>query len=138
MMNNDPYRNQAFNAYQKAHEHGMNNVDIVVALYQGIIRNLEAARLAYQDNDLGKMCQTNQKTFRILAALQCHLDFEKGKDTAPALDNFYTAIFVRLAKVLERPDPAGEFRYLESNVRDVYAQWKKLAQKCQISAPPAP
>lgn len=136
-MNEKP-RNMAVNAYQKAQEHGLGPVDIVVALYQGMLKNIDAAKIAYQEKDLGKMCQMNEKTFRILAALQCHLDFEKGANTATALDVFYTAFFVRLTRVLESADPYHEYLYLEDTLRDVYGEWKKLAEKGRFSSPSGP
>lgn len=127
-MTNNHY-SMATNAYQKASEASMNPVEIVVALYQGILVNLDGAKTAYQERDWEKMCRLNEKSFRIMAALQCHLDYQKGGKTAPALDKFYTSLFVRLARVTETPDPYLEYVYLEGVVRDVYDQWKKLAHK---------
>ncbi len=125
----NPYSNAA-QAYQQAGHNAVNNpVEIVVALYEGMLRNLEGAKNAYVEKNLERMCELNEKTFRILAALQSHLDFENGGDTAPALDDFYRIVFVRLAKVLEKDDPAAEFDYLKSNVRDIYSKWSLLAKK---------
>jgi len=127
----NPYGNAA-QAYQQTGQNAVNNpVEIVVALYEGILRNLEGAKNSYVENNLEKMCELNEKTFRILAALQSHLDFEKGGDTAPALDDFYRILFVRLAKVLEKDDPAQEYEYLKDNIRDVYSKWSLLAKKIE-------
>lgn len=119
----------AAQAYQQAGQTALNPIEIVVALYEGILRNLEGAKNAYTASNLEEMCALNEKTFRILAALQSHLDFEKGGDTAPALNDFYKILFVRLAKVLEKDDPVAEFEYMQENVRDVYSKWSLLAQK---------
>ena len=124
----NPYGNAA-QAYQQAGQKALNPVEIVVALYEGILRNLEGAKNAYAENDLEKMCALNEKTFRILGALQSHLDFENGGDTAPALNEFYKIVFVRLANVLQQEDPVAEFEVLQSNVRDIYSKWSLLAQK---------
>lgn len=124
----NPYSNAA-QAYQQAGHAALNPVEIVVALYEGMLRNLEGAKNAYVERNLEQMCLLNEKTFRILAALQSHLDFEKGGNTAPALDNFYRIVFVRLANVLEKDDPAEEFEYLKSNIRDIYSKWSLLAKK---------
>ncbi|MFP4098543.1 MAG: flagellar export chaperone FliS [Alphaproteobacteria bacterium] len=130
MMTNqeNPYGNAA-QAYKQAGQKALNPVEIVVALYEGIIRNLDEAKAAYGGNDLEKMCRINEKTFRILSALQSHLDFEQGGDTAPALNDFYKIIFVRLTKILEHDDPAQEFDYLKNNVHEVYAKWSLLSRK---------
>ncbi|MCK5384743.1 MAG: flagellar protein FliS [Alphaproteobacteria bacterium] len=119
----------AAQAYQQTGQTALNPVEIVLALYEGILRNLEGAKNSYVENDLENMCALNEKTFRILAALQSHLDFEKGGDTAPALDDFYRILFMRLTKVLEKDDPAQEFDYLKSNVRDIYSKWSLLTKK---------
>jgi flagellar biosynthetic protein FliS len=136
-MNEQPY-NHAVSAYRKAQEHALHPVDIVVALYQGMLKNLNEAKVAYENRDLDKMCAINEKTFRILAALQCHLDFEQGKNTAITLDSFYTAFFVRLVRVLETPAPVQEYSYLEATLHDVYDEWKKLAEKSRFSMLEAP
>ncbi len=124
----NPYNN-ATKAYRQAGHAALNPVEIVVALYEGMLRNIEGAKNAYKENNLEQMCVLNEKTFRILAALQSHLDFEKGGKTAPALDDFYKIVFVRLAKVLERDNPCNEFDYIRSNIRDVYDKWSLLAKK---------
>jgi flagellar protein FliS len=123
-----PYGNAA-QAYQQAGHTAMNPVEIVVALYEGMLRNLEGAKTAYSERNLEKMCELNEKTFRILAALQSHLDFEKGGDTAPALNDFYKILFVRLTNVLQQEDPVAEFEVLQSNLRDIYSKWSLLAKK---------
>lgn len=128
MIAKNPY-GAATQAYQQAGQTALNPVEIVVALYDGILRNIEEAKNAYIDKNLEKMCHTNEKTFRIITALQCHLDFEKGGDTAPALNKFYNIIFSRLAKILESKDPCQEYEYIQSNVRDIYIKWSKLARK---------
>jgi len=124
----NPYGDAA-QAYQQAGHTALNPVEIVVALYEGMLRNLEGAKTAYEEENLEQMCLLNEKTFRILGALQSHLDFEKGGDTAPALNDFYKIVFVRLAKVLEKDDPAQEFEYLKDNIRDIYSKWSLLAKK---------
>lgn len=127
-MTNSPYGTAA-HAYQKAKDASLNPVEIVVALYDGILANLGEAKTAYQEQNWEQMCQLNEKSFRIMAALQCHLDHQKGGKTASALDSFYTSLFVRLARVMETTDPYMEYGYLEGVVQDVHNQWKKLAYK---------
>lgn len=128
---NTPTHNTAANAYQTTGYTALSPIETVVALYRGIITNLDAAKISYQAKNLEEVCQLNEKTFRILAALQCHLDFEHGGDTAPALDKFYTALFIHLAKVLEAPDPAAEYTYLGQTTREVYDKWQILSNKME-------
>lgn len=113
----------------RASEKGLAPVEIVVALYQGLIRNIQAAKMAYHDRDLGKMCTHNQKAVNILIALQSHLDHEQGGTTAKALDQFYTAVFLNITKILDKSDPYSEFGIIEHHVEDVCSQWMSLSRK---------
>lgn len=124
----NPYE-QAGKAYRARMSNGLSGIEIVVLLFEGMIKNLQAARLAYERRDLESMCVLNQKTINILMALQTHLDFENGGEAAQSLDRFYTSVFVHLTKVLEATDIEGEFRYIEGNVSDVYRYWQKLASR---------
>ena len=124
----NPYE-QAGKAYLTRMSDSVSSLEIVVLLYQGMIKNLIGARQAYACGDLETMCTLNQKTVNILMALQTHLDFKNGGEAAVALDRFYTSVFVHLTKVLEATDIEGEFRYIEGNVADVYRFWQKLASR---------
>lgn len=130
MINQQPnsYGNAA-QAYKQVGQSALNPVEIVVALYEGILKNLEEAKNAYSEQNLEEMCLLNEKTFRILGALQAHLDFENGGETAPALNDFYKIVFVRLTNILQKEDPVSEFDYLRNNVRDVYEKWSLLSKK---------
>lgn len=124
-----PDAHNAANAYLRASEKGMAPIEIVVALYQGLMRNIQAAKTAYRERDLGKMCIYNEKSFNILLALQTHLDHEQGGQAAVALDRFYTAVFLNIAKILEKSDPYQEYSIIEHHISDVCGQWMSLSRK---------
>ena len=133
MTDNNPYQ-QASSAYQNIHETHMGGFDVVVELYKGIIRNTEAAKTAYQNGELEQMCKLNEKTTKILIALQSHLNHEQGGEAAAFLDSFYTGIFGQLMGVLRKEDPAAEFDQVLEYLKPVYEMWCKHAAN---SAPKA-
>lgn len=122
MTTNNPYQ-QAASAYQGAHETHMSGYDVVVELYKGIIKNVGAAKTAYQDGDLEQMCKLNEKTTKILIALQSHLNHEQGGEAAAFLDSFYTGLFGQLMGVLRKEDPAAEFDAVLERIKPVYEIW---------------
>lgn len=122
MMTNNPYQ-QAASAYQGAHETHMGGFDVVVELYKGIIKNVTAAKTAYQKGELEEMCKLNEKTTKILIALQSHLNHEQGGEAANFLDVFYTGIFGKLMSVLRKEDPAAAFDEILELIKPVYEIW---------------
>ncbi|MCK5375345.1 MAG: flagellar protein FliS, partial [Alphaproteobacteria bacterium] len=62
MMTNqqNPSYDNAAQAYQQARHTALNPVEIVVALYEGMLRNLDGAKNAYESRELEKMCQLNE------------------------------------------------------------------------------
>jgi flagellar biosynthetic protein FliS len=116
-------------AYQKtSHTDNMSGFQIIVALYEGMIRNIEQAKTAYKNNKLDEMSNLIVKTNKILIALQTHLDFEQGKDAADFLNNFYNSIFVSLTKILRKEDPVAEFDKILAYIQPVYRRWVEFAQ----------
>jgi flagellin-specific chaperone FliS len=126
---------QANGAYRAIQERNLTPLQILLELYKGIIQNLDEAKNAYRQNNLGKMCLYNQKTFLILSALKDNMDRSIETDFSKNLDTFYTAVFFRLAKVLERDDPITEYEIIEKSVRDVYHFWASLEQNKNIIFP---
>ena len=128
----NPYkRSAAIGAYTAAKSNASSPVEIVVMLYEAMLRNIEGARVAYEARDLATMCRLNQKTFKILMALQTNLDFERGGTKAQALNQFYTAVFLHLSQVLTATEPSLTFRHISGHVRDVCEFWRKVADREQ-------
>ena len=113
-------------AYLRAQGHCFSPEDVVRALFQGMVRNIIRAREAHLNGNLEAMCALNQKTFKILIALQGNIDLAAGGESARLLSRFYTAVFIRLARVLRAKKPQDEFLALEKTLKDVSGNWKPL------------
>ncbi|MCD8566411.1 MAG: flagellar protein FliS [Alphaproteobacteria bacterium] len=118
---------KAATAYRTTYVSNISGFEIVAELYQGMLGNIEQAKNAYQCGKLDQFCRLNEKTYRILIALQSHLDFDQGGDAAVFLNNFYNSIFVSLAKIHKNQDPPQEFDRIIQFIRPVYQQWYALA-----------
>ena len=118
----EKYQNAA-TAYQDAYVNNMSGFDIIVELYKGMIKNLELAKAAYSKGDLEEVCHLNEKTSKILIALQSHLDFDQGKEAALFLNNFYNNIFVLLSRVFRQQHPEEQFDHILSHIKPVYEIW---------------
>lgn len=123
----NPYANAA-GAYKQTQVNTISGMDVVVELYKGMIKNVEAAKAAYENNKLDEMCRWNEKTFNILVGLQTHLDFDQGKDAAEFLNGFYNTIFGALAKVHREEDPAKGFDDIIGAIEPVYMRWVEFAK----------
>lgn len=126
-VNHNPYANAA-GAYKQTQVNTISGMDVVVELYKGMIKNIEAAKAAYENNKLDEMCRWNEKTFNILVGLQTHLDFDNGKDAAEFLNGFYNTIFGALAKVHREEDPAKAFDDIIAAIQPVYMRWVEFAK----------
>lgn len=117
------------NAYQKSADNALSKIEIVLTLYRGMLRNIDAAKAAYIARDFEKMTALNEKTIAILVALQGNIDHEHGGDAGKNLNTFYTAVYLRLSNVLSKRDVATEYDYIHKNVKDVYTHWYNLYRK---------
>lgn len=118
---------KAATAYRTAYVNNVSGFEILIELYKGMIGNIEQAKLAYQAGQLEKMCRLNEKTTKILLALQSHLDFEQGGDAAVFLNKFYNSIFASLARILRSQHPEDDFDQMIVAMREVYQRWCDLS-----------
>lgn len=125
--NNANLHAKAATAYQTAYVSNVSGMDIVVELYKGMIGNIKQAKAAYQAGKLDEMCRLNDKTIKILVALQSHLDFEEGADAAEYLNKFYNSIFASLTKILRKPSPERSFDQIIAAIEPVYQRWCEFA-----------
>ena len=132
--NTDPYK-QAAHAYQDTNTTAMNNFEIVVELYKGMIKNIRMAKAARQEGKLEEMCNSIEKTNQILIGLQTHIDRENGGEAAEFLDKFYTGVFGTLAKIHKAEDPDTEFDTLLGHIQPVYEIWCRHASDASKGEP---
>jgi len=124
------YKN-ASSAYRNVYETNMSGFEIVAELYKGIIKNLEEAKRLYKAEKLDEMCHVNEKTNKILIALQSHLNMEEGGEASQFLNTFYNGIFAKLTRILSNDDVAAGYDEIIESIKPVYKIW------CEHAANPA-
>ena len=98
-MTGNPYQ-QAMGAYSKTNDESMNGFEVVVELYKGMMKNIREAKIAYEEGKLEEMVKINEKTNKILIALQSNINKEQGGEAAEFLNQFYNGLFAKLMRVL--------------------------------------
>lgn len=113
--------------YQQQTLAGMNGVELIVALYDGMVRFLYRAIQAIEGNNISDRRIAIRRTLDILMHLQSRLRMEAGGSSAKALAEFYAAIF---ALCIDGSRLASTARLKEaiSCVRDVREAWQTISQ----------
>jgi flagellar protein FliS len=123
-------------SYQEHALDGASAVDLVVALYDGILRFLYAASTAVERGDAEARRTAVKRALDIIIHLQARLRMDVGGKPAQVLSEFYASIF---AQILQASQSASRQKFEHSiecvkNVRDA---WRKVAKDPAINpAPP--
>ena len=121
-------------SYREHALEGCSAVDLVVALYDGIIRFLYAAIDAAERGDEEGRRAAVKRALDIIIHLQARLRMDVGGRPAQVLSEFYASIF---AQILQASQSASVAKFAHSidcvkNVRDA---WREVAK--ETSASPA-
>jgi flagellar protein FliS len=117
--------------YQQQAIAGMNGVELIVALYDGMVRFLYRAIHAIEVNDIAERRIAIKRTLDILMHLQSRLRMDIGGSSAKALSEFYAAIFAlclngsRLASV-------DRLKEAIACIRDVREAWQIVSQDPEV------
>jgi flagellar protein FliS len=105
---------------------GASAVDLVVALYDGIIRFLYAAAEAADRGDVKGRRAAVKRALDIIIHLQACLRMDAGGSAAEALSEFYAVTF---AQILQASHSASRkrFEYTIDWVRGVREAWRQVA-----------
>ena len=114
-------------AYREHVLEGASAVDLVVALYDGIIRFLSNAAEAVDRNDTDGRRAAVRRALDIIIHLQARLRMDIGGQPAVALSEFYAAIF---AQVLQASQSASrqKFEHAIECVRNVRDAWRQVSR----------
>lgn len=101
-------------------------VDLVVALYDGMIRFLHAAAEAVDHGDEEGRRRSVKRALDIIIHLQARLRMDIGGRPAQALSEFYASI---LAEILQASHGASraKFEHAIECIRPVREAWKQVA-----------
>lgn len=103
-------------------------VDLVVALYDGIIRFLSTAAGAAERGDVTGRRVAVKRALDIIIHLQARLRMDVGGRPAQALSEFYASIF---AEILQASQSASieKFDHAIACVQNVRDAWKQVARE---------
>jgi flagellar protein FliS len=106
---------------------GASAVDLVVALYDGIIRFLYAAIAAVERGDEGGRRAAVKRALDIIIHLQARLRMDVGGQPAKSLSEFYAAIFAQILQASQSASKA-KFEHAIDCVRNVRDAWRQVAK----------
>ena len=121
MLTVDPYR-----AYEESSVAGSNPVNLVVALYEGALASVAAAKACLQSGDILTRGKAITKAVNIVSELLASLDHEKGGEVSANLYRIYLYIHKRLLEAhgQQRREPLDE---VESLLSTLLPGWKTVA-----------
>ena len=114
---------------------GASAVDLVVALYDGMIRFLYAACEAIDRGDEVGRRMAVKRTMDILLHLQARLRMDVGGRPAAALSEFYTSIFAQILQASQSASRA-KFDHTIDCIKNVREAWRQVAKDPLVN--PAP
>lgn len=122
-------------SYQDHSLDGASAVDLVVALYDGILRFLYAASAAVERGDAAARRTAVKRALDIVIHLQARLRMDVGGRPAQALSEFYASIF---AQILQASQSASrqKFEHAVECVKSVRDAWRQVARDPEVN--PAP
>jgi len=115
---------------------GATAVDLVVALYDGIVRFLYSAIEAVERGD-PEQCRTAVKrALDIIVHLQARLRMDVGGRPAQALSEFYATVF---AQILQASQSASKpkFEHAIDCVKNVRDAWRQVARDPEVNPAPS-
>jgi flagellar secretion chaperone FliS len=123
-------------SYQQHALESASAVDLVVALYDGIIRFLYAAAAAVDRGDQAARRASAKRALDIILHLQARLRMDVGGRPAQALSEFYATIFAQILQA-SQSSSKQKFEHTIECVRNVRDAWREVAKDPEVNPPPA-
>ena len=119
-------------------EHALDSasaVDLVVALYDGILRFLYDAAAAVERGDAAARRNSVKRALDIIIHLQARLRMDVGGRPAQVLSEFYASIF---AQILQASQAASlqKFEHAIDCVKNVRDAWRQVARDPEVNPTP--
>jgi flagellar protein FliS len=121
--------------YQEHALESASAVDLVVALYDGMIRFLYAAIEAVERGDTTARRAAVKRVLDIIIHLQARLRMDVGGRPAQALSEFYASIF---AQILQASQAASKPKFEQAIhcIRNVREAWRQVAKDPEVNPRP--
>ena len=122
-------------SYQEHALDGASAVDLVVALYDGIIRFLYAAAAAVERGDEAARRAAVKRALDIIIHLQARLRMDVGGRPAQVLSEFYASIFAQILQASQSASRQKSEHTIDcvKNVRDA---WRQVARDPEVNPTP--
>ncbi len=114
-------------SYREHSLEGSSAVDLVVALYDGILRFLYAAVAAVERGDADARRAAVKRALDIIIHLQARLRMDVGGRPARSLSEFYAAVFAQILQASQSASKA-RFEHAIDCVRNVRDAWREVAK----------
>jgi flagellar secretion chaperone FliS len=114
-------------SYQQHALEGASPVDLVVALYDGIIRFLYAAIDGVERGDASARGSAVKRALDIIIHLQARLRMDVGGRPAEALSEFYASVFAQILQASQSVSKS-KFEHAIHCVRNVRDAWREVAR----------
>jgi flagellar protein FliS len=123
-------------SYQQHALDSASAVDLVVALYDGILRFLYAASTAVERGDAEARRTAVKRALDIIIHLQARLRMDVGGRPAQVLSEFYASIF---AQILQASQSASQqkFEHAIDCVKNVRDAWRQVAKDPDVNPAPS-
>ena len=115
-------------SYQQHALESASAVDLVVALYDGIIRFLYVASAATERGDQEGRRAAVKRALDIIIHLQARLRMDVGGQPAKVLSEFYASIFSEILQASQRRRSLRKFEHAIDCVRNVRDAWRQVAR----------
>jgi len=121
------YANYAFE-YQKQAVQSASPVGLIVLLYDGALKFMEAGKAAMKQGDLYNQNNNLQRAQKIVMHLMATLDMEKGGVVAANLMSLYNYVLEQLvnANIYDQTEPIDHAMHTFSELR---SSWSELDQR---------
>ena len=116
--------------YQQQSVAGKNSVELIVALYDGMVRFLHRAIAASEAGDVSGRRIAAKRVFDILIHLQSRLRMDAG-GPAKTLSEFYAAVFALCLEGSRLSSPEHFKKAIEC-VLEVREAWQQVAQDPEV------
>ena len=121
--------------YQEQALDSASAVDLVVALFDGILGFLHAASAAVECGDTEARRAAVKRALDIVIHLQARLRMDVGGRPAQALSEFYASIFTQILQASQSASQP-KFEYAIECIENVRDVWRQVAREPVVS--PAP
>jgi flagellar protein FliS len=115
-------------SYREHALEGASAVDLVVALYDGIVRFLHTAIDAVERDDAEGRRAAAKRALDIIIHLQARLRMDVGGRPAQVLSEFYASIFAQILQASQSASVA-RFNHAIDCVRNVRDAWREVARE---------